>query len=162
MTTTDWIAVAAIVVASIAAAIAFAGYRHSVEVERRLMKDERIQFGPVHQLALSSPDHGRAMLTVHLVNLGRRKATVTKVEAMDQLGRVDVEWSTSIDAFGNLVESKGLVLVDPEISLHVRRPDGAAFEEGSKLFVTHSQADTPAELTFDGITGWAKSLGTPG
>lgn len=154
MQASDWIAL-------VSAAVAGFSVWHSYRVEKRLTADERCVFGPPKHPDLREHEHQRSVLCVAVVNLGRRRAIVTEVSAVDARNLpIEVSWSNEIDDCGNPLRRLDLFAIESEAILYVRRDDGVSFEEGTVLTIRHSQSRTPNVLTFQGLSGWGRFLGS--
>lgn len=130
-------------------AVAIWSLHHTKQVEARLTKDERLVFGPLKNPRLATYDHARAVLVCKVVNVGRRRATIDKIEVHNRLGNtVAVTWASEIDGFGNPLDPLELVAVDSSANIYIRRDDGIAHTENSTIIVHHSQSETPEVLQF--------------
>lgn len=134
--------------------LALAGWtlHHTKGVEKRLTKDERLVFGPVKHPWLPNNAHARSVLVCKVVNVGRRRATIDKIQVHNRLGEpVVVTWASEIDAFGNPLDPLELVAVDSSINIYIRRDDGIVHTEESRITVYHSQSRKPEVLQFKTI-----------
>lgn len=149
------------VISALAAALAAGALFHSFWLERRLRKDDRIIFDTLSRPGLRIREHAVPVLAVNLANLGRRKAAITSVLVNDTNNKpIDVTWSNVIDALGNTERPNGLFLVDEkEMTLFIRRNDGAAFPEGTTVQISHTHSSTPHVLVFSGLEGLEKFFG---
>lgn len=144
------ISIGALLVAGFSVAVAYRGYRLSEKNEKRLLSDERLVFGPPVHPDLQNPSYYHAVLVIQVVNLGRRKATITEVSVADRQGSpVKVTWSSKVDVRGKPLEAHQLLLVDPICSLYIMHEARVPFTGGSLITIKHSQTPGIEVLQYD-------------
>ena len=150
MTLSDWGAIGAAIFAGGSLWVAACSYLHSKGIEKRLLKDEIIEFGqPLYPSSIHHPDHRRAVVHIGMANLGRRKAVIRKVVVRDPAKRVvQVAWSDEIDQLGNIENRRTPILVDGANGLYIRENLGVGFHTGTTIEIHHSQNDSPSKVRF--------------
>ena len=126
---------------------------HTKKVEQRLTQDERLVFGPLRFAALTNAFHRKSVLVVRVVNVGRRRATIDKILAVNRLGEpLDVSWSNEIDAFGNPIDPLELVAVESSLNIYILLTSRPIHTQHSRFTIHHSQSKEPAVLIFNDET----------
>ncbi|MFA9285852.1 hypothetical protein ACCQ08_13775 [Comamonas sp. SY3] len=150
MTPSDWGAIVAAVFAGGSLWVSACSYRQAKGIEKRLLLDEKMEFGQaLNPDSVSLPDHRRAVIHIGMANLGHRKAVIRKVIVRDPSGReILVTWSDKIDSLGNVEDRRSPISVADSSSLYIRDNRGVWFDTGTTIEIHHSQTNSPSTVTF--------------
>lgn len=120
-----------------------------------LRGDDVVIAGRLQKPDLHHPDHRKCVLWTHLVNRSSRRAVVTKVVAFETDARpIAVTWSGRISDVGNPEQSSGVLAVDIDASLFLRRDDGETMRDGTVVKITHSFSVAPLVLKYEEFGDW--------
>lgn len=148
----------AVIIASSAAVVAavsaFFSYRLSKKIYDEIKSDQTIIVGPPHHPVLEVTAHYYCVLRFSLFNKSNRKAYVTSVTAFDTKGkRIEIKWSNQIDKLGNVLDPKGLVGIENEAYMAIRRNDGQEFGQ-TTIRISHSFSEEDVFITYDPLKRW--------
>jgi hypothetical protein len=142
--------------AVVAASSAFFSYRLSKKIYDEIKSDQTIIAGPPHHPGLLIRDHDDCVLRFSLFNKSHRKSYVSSVSAFDAKGnRIEIEWSNQIDSLGNILEPKGLIGIENEVYLAIRRNDGKDFSQ-TTIRIVHSFSKEEVLISYDPLKSWVK------
>ena len=150
------VAMTATAIFSMAAAVlsgfcALGSFFLAKRIRREARLDERLVFGPLeHPGSVTNHSHRVAVVCCPVFNKAVRKAYINRVDAFDSAGeKIDINWSSQIDAQGNPEEPYGLIGVVDTSSLYVRRNDGEMIVD-MRLVVCHSFTESsPTEVVYE-------------
>ena len=120
-------------------------------IRREARLDERLVFGPLeHPASVTNDSHRVAVVCCPVFNKAVRKAYINRVHAFDSAGeKIDITWSSQIDAEGSPEEPYGLIGVVDTSSLYVRRNDREIIVD-MRLVVCHSFTESsPTEIIYE-------------
>jgi hypothetical protein len=151
----DHATLVATVAAVIAAVSACLSYRLSKNIYDEIKSDETVIAGRLHHPGLQVADHDQCVLRCTLLNKSHRKAFISSVMAFGKDGKeIPITWSSSIDSIGTVLNPTGLLGLENNVDLVLRRNDGEEFKE-STVHIKHSFSDQLLELKFDPYYGWS-------
>ena len=70
--------------------------------------------------------------------------------------QIDISWSGEIDGLGGPQKCSGILAVEVSCELYVRRDDGEAFRDGTRISIEHNFENSPYVVKFGPSDEWAR------
>lgn len=166
MTADQWAAVSAIATAAAVVGTTLSGwvavkaFRMAKAHDAILRGDEEIVAGRLQKPELLCFDHRKCVLWTHLVNRSTRRVVINDAKAFGPRGDpIEVTWSGRISDVGNPEGASGVLAVEAQTEVYLRRNDGQAFQEGTTVQLAHGFNGSPLVLKYSGFDwdDWAAS-----
>jgi len=136
--------------AALSATTAFLSFRLTRKLTEELKEDEILVAGVPFHPQLANLSHQQAVLCLTVFNKYHRKAYIKSVNLLDSCGApVSIEWSDSIDTYGNTQNPSHLVGITHSVTLCMRTKDGEPIRPAVKMIIEHSFPNSPLVTDFN-------------
>jgi hypothetical protein len=133
---------------------AWKAYRLAKKHDDLLSGDQEIVAGRLQKPELAHFDHRKCVLWTHLVNRSSRRVVVHDVRAFGPRGEpIEITWSGRISEVGNVEAPSGVLAVEAQTEIYLRRNSGEAFPAGTIIKLAHGFPGSPLVLKY-AVVDW--------